>query len=64
MFQGSDVVASNKEHAYPVAAVSVALWIQNPAFGKLLVARFHEICVFTVPHYPVRRAGLKIEKYD
>lgn len=55
--QGDLLVSSNPEAAYPLAAVTVALWSQFPEFGKLLEANFHRQCPYLVPMMLPQREG-------
>ncbi|XP_075982961.1 gle1 RNA export mediator [Anticarsia gemmatalis] len=55
--QGDLLVSSNTEAAYPLAAVTVALWAQFPHFGKLVEAYFHRMCPYLVPMYLPQKEG-------
>lgn len=49
--QGEDVVSSNPDSAFAIAAVMTALWSEFPAFGRLLLAHFYRMCPYLVPYY-------------
>lgn len=55
--QGDLLVSSNPEAAFPLAAVTVALWSQFPEFGKLLEAYFHRQCPYLVPMFLPQKEG-------
>ncbi|CAH0400581.1 unnamed protein product [Chilo suppressalis] len=55
--QGELLVSSNPEAAFPLAAVTVALWSQFPTFGKLLEANFHRQCPYSVPMFLPQKEG-------
>ncbi|CAH0728542.1 unnamed protein product, partial [Brenthis ino] len=55
--QGDLLVSSNPEAAFPLAAVTVALWTQFPDFGKLLEAYFHRFCPYLVPMMLPQKEG-------
>ncbi|XP_050354398.1 mRNA export factor Gle1 [Nymphalis io] len=55
--QGDLLVSSNPEAAFPLAAVTVALWSQFPEFGKLLEANFHRQCPYLVPMMLPQKEG-------
>ncbi|XP_026743339.1 nucleoporin GLE1 [Trichoplusia ni] len=55
--QGDLLVSSNTEAAYPLAAVTVALWSQFPKFGKLVEAYFHNLCPYLVPMFLPQKEG-------
>lgn len=55
--QGDLLVSSNTEAAYPLAAVTVALWAQFPHFGRLVEAYFHKLCPYLVPMYLPLKEG-------
>lgn len=55
--QGDLLVSSNPEAAFPLAAVTVALWSQFPIFGKLLEANFHRQCPYLVPMFLPQKEG-------
>lgn len=55
--QGDLLVSSNTEAAYPLAAVTAALWAQFPHFGKLVEAYFHRFCPYLVPMYLPQKEG-------
>ncbi|XP_026494342.2 mRNA export factor Gle1 [Vanessa tameamea] len=55
--QGDLLVSSNPEAAFPLAAVTVALWSQFPEFGKLLEAYFHRQCPYLVPMMLPQKEG-------
>ncbi|XP_066601540.1 mRNA export factor GLE1-like isoform X1 [Prorops nasuta] len=47
--QGETLISSKPDMAFPIAAVSIALWNDHEDFGKLLLSYFHKTCPFTVP---------------
>uniref|UniRef100_T1HX99 mRNA export factor GLE1 n=1 Tax=Rhodnius prolixus TaxID=13249 RepID=T1HX99_RHOPR len=49
--QGEQVVSSKPHAAFAIAAVTVALWIEFPDFGKLLLAHFYRKCPYLIPAY-------------
>lgn len=51
VLQGSSLISSRPESAFPLAAVTVALWSQFPEFGCLLEANFHRLCPYIVPMF-------------
>lgn len=55
--QGDLLVSSNPEAAFPLAAVTVALWSQFPVFGRLLEANFHRQCPYIVPMFLPQKEG-------
>ncbi|CAG9565611.1 unnamed protein product [Danaus chrysippus] len=55
--QGDLLVSSNPDAAFPLAAVTVALWSQFPEFGKLLEAYFHRFCPYLVPMLLPQKEG-------
>ncbi|KOB59582.1 putative class A rhodopsin-like G-protein coupled receptor GPRpgn [Operophtera brumata] len=55
--QGDLLVSSNPEAAFPLAALTVALWAQFPDFGKLIEAYFHKLCPYLVPMFLPQREG-------
>ncbi|KAJ2953421.1 hypothetical protein O0L34_g1010 [Tuta absoluta] len=55
--QGDLLISSNPEAAFPLAAVTVALWAQFPEFGKLLEAYFHRHCPYLVPMFLPQKEG-------
>lgn len=55
--QGDLLVSSNPEAAFPLAAVTVALWSQFPEFGNLLEAYFHRQCPYLVPMFLPQKEG-------
>lgn len=55
--QGDLLVSSNTEAAYPLAAVTAALWAQFPHFGKLVEANFHRYCPYLVPMFLPQKEG-------
>lgn len=55
--QGDLLVSSSTEAAYPLAAVTVALWAQFPYFGKLVEAYFHRLCPYLVPMFLPQKEG-------
>ncbi|KAG6457682.1 hypothetical protein O3G_MSEX010438 [Manduca sexta] len=55
--QGDLLVSSNPEAAFPLAAVTAALWSQFPEFGILLEANFHRSCPYLVPMLLPQKEG-------
>lgn len=55
--QGDLLVSSSTEAAYPLAAVTAALWAQFPHFGKLVEANFHRYCPYLVPMFMPQKEG-------
>lgn len=55
--QGDLLVSSNPEAAFPLAALTAALWAQFPDFGKLLEAYFHKLCPYLVPMFLPQNEG-------
>lgn len=55
--QGDLLVSSKPEAAFPLAAVTVALWVEFPEFGKLLEACFHRQCPYLVPMFLPQKQG-------
>lgn len=55
--QGDLLVSSSTEAAYPLAAVTVALWAQFPHFGKLVEVYFHRLCPYLVPMFLPLKEG-------
>ncbi|KAJ8723760.1 hypothetical protein PYW07_007740 [Mythimna separata] len=55
--QGDLLVSSNTEAAYPLAAVTAALWAQFPHLGKLVEANFHRYCPYLVPMFLPQKEG-------
>lgn len=55
--QGDLLVSSSTEAAYPLAAVTAALWAQFPHFGKLVEANFHRYCPYIVPMFMPQKEG-------
>ncbi|KAK9512146.1 hypothetical protein O3M35_000632 [Rhynocoris fuscipes] len=48
---GEQVVSSKPDAAFAIAAVTVAIWIEFPDFGKLLLAHFYRRCPYLIPVY-------------
>ncbi|KAH9641132.1 hypothetical protein HF086_000780 [Spodoptera exigua] len=61
--QGDLLVSSNTEAAYPLAAVTVALWSQFPQFGRLVEANFHRYCPYLVPMYLPQKEGQTVQEF-
>lgn len=55
--QGDLLVSSNPEAAFPLAALTVALWTQFPELGRLLEAYFHKLCPYLVPMFLPQKEG-------
>ena len=49
--QGEDQVSSNKEAAFPLAAVAIGMWSKYPELGEHILAHFHSSCPILVPLY-------------
>ncbi|KAF5306973.1 hypothetical protein FQR65_LT07195 [Abscondita terminalis] len=63
VLQSDLMISSNPEAAYSYAAIIVALWNDNPDFGKLLLAHMYKQCPYLVPFYPVQSAGQTDQDY-
>lgn len=63
VLQGDLIVSSNPESAYCLSAVIVALWIDFPDFGKLILAHFQKEVPYLVPMYPVMVSGQNEQDY-
>uniref|UniRef100_A0A0V0GAY6 mRNA export factor GLE1 n=1 Tax=Triatoma dimidiata TaxID=72491 RepID=A0A0V0GAY6_TRIDM len=61
--QGEQVVSSKPHAAFAIAAVTVALWIDFPDFGKLLLAHFYRKCPYLIPAYWEREENESEEEY-
>lgn len=61
--QGETLVSSKPEMAFPIAAVTIALWNEHSDFGELILAHLHEACPFTVPIFPMQQEGQSNEDY-
>lgn len=61
--QGDLLVSSSTEAAYPLAAVTVALWSQFPQFGRLVEANFHRYCPYLVPMYLPQKEGQTTQEF-
>nr|CAG4650187.1 EOG090X0755 [Sida crystallina] len=61
--QGEDVVSSNPESAFAIAAVITALWVEFPTFGRLVLAHFYEMCPYLVPYYVPQQEGQSNQDY-
>ncbi|KAG7208900.1 hypothetical protein KM043_015081 [Ampulex compressa] len=61
--QGETLVSSKPEMAFPIAAVTIALWNEHPDFGDLLLAHFYNVCPFTVPVFIPKTEGQSNEDY-
>ncbi|XP_049877819.1 mRNA export factor Gle1 [Pectinophora gossypiella] len=55
--QGDLLVSSNPEAAFPLAALTTALWSQFPELGTLLEAYFHRQCPYLVPMFLPQKEG-------
>uniref|UniRef100_A0A1B6FDP1 mRNA export factor GLE1 n=1 Tax=Cuerna arida TaxID=1464854 RepID=A0A1B6FDP1_9HEMI len=61
--QGEHVVSSKPEAAFAIAAVIVALWVNFPQFGDLLLAHFHRECPYLIPIFIPQVEGQSNEDY-
>ncbi|XP_076765838.1 gle1 RNA export mediator [Xylocopa sonorina] len=61
--QGETLVSSKPKMAFPIAAVTVALWNDHADFGDLLLAYFHTMCPYTVPVFLPQMVGQSNEDY-
>uniref|UniRef100_A0A1B6HBG1 mRNA export factor GLE1 n=1 Tax=Homalodisca liturata TaxID=320908 RepID=A0A1B6HBG1_9HEMI len=61
--QGEHVVSSKPEAAFAIAAVIVALWVDFPHFGELLLAHFHRECPYLIPVFIPQVEGQSNEDY-
>lgn len=61
--QGELTVSSKPEAAFAIAAVIVALWVEFPDFGRLLLAHFHQKCPYLVPAFMPQVEGQTDEDY-
>lgn len=61
--QGEHTVSSKPEAAFAIAAVIVALWINFPDFGKLLLAHFQCTCPYLIPAFMPQVEGQSNEDY-
>lgn len=61
--QGEHTVSSKPEAAFAIAAVIVALWINFPDFGKLLLAHFQRTCPYLIPAFMPQVEGQSNEDY-
>ncbi|XP_014246534.1 nucleoporin GLE1 [Cimex lectularius] len=49
--QGEHVVSSKPESSFAIASVTIAIWLEFPEFGKLLLAQFYKVCPYLIPKY-------------
>lgn len=63
VFQGELTVSSKPGAAFPIAAVIVALWVDFPDFGNLLLAHFYRECPYLVPIFLPQFEGQSNEDY-
>lgn len=61
--QGEDQVNVNPKAAFPIAAIITELWLEFPAFGRLLLAHFYKQCPYLVPYYVPQQEGQSDEDY-
>lgn len=61
--QGEHTVSSKPEAAFAIAAVIVALWVNFPDFGKLLLAHFQRTCPYLIPAFMPQVEGQSNEDY-
>ena len=61
--QGEDVVSSNPDSAFAIAAVIVALWREFPKFGRLFLAHYFQMCPYLVPYYVPQQEGQSDQDY-
>ena len=57
------MISGNAEAAFYYAAIILALWIDFPVFGKLLLAHLHRQCPYLVPIYLQRLPDQSDEDY-
>nr|CAG4638479.1 EOG090X0755 [Cyclestheria hislopi] len=60
--QGEDVVSSNPDAAFAIAAVIATLWSDFPTLGKLILGHFYKTCPYLVPYY-VPQEGQSDQEY-
>lgn len=58
VLQGASLVSSQPEAAFPLAAITVALWAQFPDLGNLIEANFHRACPYLVPMFLPQKQGM------
>jgi len=63
VFQGDNHVHLHTRSAFPLADVAVALCTYNPQLTRILMAKFHKSCCYTVPHYIPKLQGQKPEEH-
>lgn len=63
VLQGDLIISNNPEAAHCYASVLIALWIDFPEFGKLVLAHFHREAPYLVPMYPLMLQGQSDEDY-
>ncbi|XP_015435039.1 PREDICTED: nucleoporin GLE1 isoform X2 [Dufourea novaeangliae] len=61
--QGETLVSSKPKMAFPIAAVTIALWNDHSDFGDLLLSHFHNACPYTVPIFLPKMVGQSYEDY-
>ena len=61
--QGEDVVSSNPEAAFAIAAVINALWSEFPTLGRLILAHFYKTCPYLVPYCAPQQEGQSDQDY-
>ena len=61
--QGEDVVSSNPEAAFAIAAVITALWSEFPLLGRLILAHFYKTCPYLIPYYVPQQEGQSDQDY-
>uniref|UniRef100_A0A1B6CGR4 mRNA export factor GLE1 n=1 Tax=Clastoptera arizonana TaxID=38151 RepID=A0A1B6CGR4_9HEMI len=61
--QGENTVSSKPEAAFAIAAVIVALWVEFPDFGQMLLGYFQQKCPYLIPAYKPQLEGQTNEDY-
>ncbi|ELR18754.1 GLE1 family protein [Acanthamoeba castellanii str. Neff] len=61
--QGDSQVHVAQLAAFPIADVAVALCTLVPDLTRILIARFHEKCCFTIPYYVPKLQGMSDEDH-
>ena len=50
-------MSRNAEAAFAIAAVIVALWVEFPVLGRLILAHFYRKCPYLIPYYMDQKQG-------
>nr|CAG4640896.1 EOG090X0755 [Eulimnadia texana] len=58
-----DVIPSNPESCFAIAAVVVRLWIKFPVLGRLLLAHLYKACPYLLPRYIMRQDDQSEEEF-